>query len=193
MKKAKRNRSSLIVVLVLVMTFVLAGCSSATVEETTQPTEEVQQPEVETDTEIEEGLTEEVQQPVEEPKTEENMEEWLTEVGSQGTICLVVWNDSNSTKHIIEKGERYNKNDGDRFFVCSPSRVCETDYITASEFNLGRPFENYCEVTFGEYSGEDEIYLEFKCEAGEEAIIEFTMINSAETETKVAGMTGQNP
>ncbi len=136
---------------------------------------------------VEAELMEEVQEPEIEVGVEKTMEEWLTEAGKQGTICMAVWNDANSTKHVIEEGERYQKEIGDRFFVCSPSRVLEAEYITASEFKLKKPFENYCEVMFGEHEGEDDISLIFKCETGEEAEVNFVMICDGETITSEPG------
>lgn len=175
---------AVVLVLVVIMAVALTSCSKKNnnkdnqvtnntpkVEDTVEvnSTEEVEVPEVEVES------TEEVE---DEPVAEQTMEEWLTEIGSKGTICMAVWNDKNSTKHIIENDETYERQDDDKFFICMPSKFKECNCIVVIGNEFGKPTDNYLEVTFESFSGEEDITYEVICSGGEEGKIHFTLVSS---------------
>lgn len=175
--------------LAAIMATTLAACSTdnnnkkdqvtnntPVVEETVKPTEDVQQPEVETEVEVE--ATGEV---VEEPETEQTMEEWLTELGSQG-ICLAVWNDSNGTKRLMIEGEEYVKENGDRFFACAPSLISKLNILSNNDSTIARLSENCIEILFDDSEEDNKITMTITCKDGGEFTINF-VIMAVETST----------
>ncbi len=116
-----------------------------------------------------------------EPTTEQSMEEWLTEIGKQGTICMAVWNDTTSTKHIIENEETYERQDGDRFFMCTPSKVKENLSDSTIGHKLNKPSDNYLEVTLDDFLGEATICFDVICLDGEQGHIQFDLTYSGTT------------
>lgn len=132
----------------------------------------------ETEDESAQLAEESVEEPVVETEEEvavETMEERLTTLGLQG-ICVVVWNDSNEEEHVIEEGETYERVDGDRFFICTPSLVKGIDSLSDSNYSLGSPTENYFEVTFDEFDKKNEIEMKINCKNGEEASFNFSIM-----------------
>ena len=120
MRKTKRNRSSLIVVLVLVIAFALTACSSATVEETkvsettVEPKEEVTEVEVAEVEPTPESTAEPTAEPTPEPILYEGIDmeselpgaEWMqTFVGIIEQPKIVIFNDKTGRKEIIENDD----------------------------------------------------------------------------------------
>jgi len=133
--------------------------------------------------------TENTETDTEELEAEQTMEEWLTEVGSEGTICMAVWNELDSTKHIIENDTTYERQEGDRFFICTPSKFKEGHSRVAMDYKFVRPYDNYLEVTYPGFSGEEDITHEITCSGGEEGKIHFTLASSG---TQISSSTTDN-
>lgn len=192
---------AVVLVLVVIMSVALVACSKKNNNKNNQvtnntpkveveSTEEVQVPEVEVEAEpepeVEVETTEEV---VEEPVTEQTMEEWLTEIGSQGTICMAVWNDVNSTKHIIENDETYELQNGDRFFICTPSKIKKNTWTMRIKKENGERVDNYMEVVFQGLTDKEDITCETTCAGGEQGIIHFTLLCSGTSDSdKMLGL-----
>lgn len=143
------------------VTRVEESSEEVSIEETVE-----EQTEAETIVEIEESVVEE--------KEENTLEKRLTELGLEG-ICVVVWNESTETEHIIAEGENYSKNEGDRFFICTPSFMIGINSETNNGDELGMPTENYCEISFNESEEPNKVLLEISCENGEQAKIQFCL------------------
>ena len=172
MNEMSSKKKIAIICCVSMLAFLCAGCGK---KETTQPETNQVEETVEEQTEAEtEKVEEEV---VEETQAEEvdPMEEWLTNLGLQG-VYVAVWNDSNSTQHIMEEGEMYTKNEGDRFFICTPSFMTEINSSTNNgiEFETSTR-ENYCEIFFNDSDRDNDIQLAITCKNGETGNISFSL------------------
>lgn len=144
----------LAVIIAIIIVLAISGSKKETTptqtetitEESSQQESEVEQVEEESEQLVEESVEEPVVE-TEEKVAVETMEERLTNLGLQG-ICVVVWNDSNEEEHVIEEGETYQKVDGDRFFICTPSHRTKVNSSSTSGIELGKPTDNYCEIFF---------------------------------------------
>lgn len=179
-----KQRKYLIVLALTAMTLTLSGCSNqadnspantASTEIAATESGETN-PDAEATEEVSVAETPEATETIEEePAPEETMEDWLTEVGKQGTICMAVWNDANSTKHIIGNDETYEMQEGDRFFICTPSIMQKNTDTSRLKKKYGKPCDNYVEITYENFSMEVDISYELICSGGEQGAIAFTL------------------
>lgn len=109
---------------------------------------------------------------VQESSGEAEMEAWLNELGKQG-ISLAVWNETNGTKHVIETSEAYVLEEGDRFFVTTPSKIHSIGTFFQYEkdwYHLEKPQEYYMEISFKEQI-QSVVEFEIECSGGQRGII----------------------
>lgn len=177
-------KKQLLTLLTTTSFILLIGCAdnASTVKNTvdtvetaqTESTVESQETEFESMEDADMENTEEATEPI----TEQTMEEWLTETGKQETICMAVWNDANSTKHIIENEETYERQEGDRFFICTPSCFENGHSTVVINYEFGKPTDNYLEVILGGFKGTEDIFYEVNCSNGEQGTIHFSLVSS---------------
>ena len=179
-----KHKKYLIVLALTAMTLTLSGCGNQadnspanTVSTEIAATESVETtPDVEATEDVSVAATPEAAETTEEePAPEETMENWLTEVGKQGTICMAVWNDANSTKHIIENDETYEMQEGDRFFICTPSKLKKSSLTMRFKHEYGKPSDNYVEIKFPLVTPKEDIACDITCSNGEQGSTNFTL------------------
>lgn len=124
--------------------------NTPTVEETVEPTEEVQQPDAEVEIE---PTKEVVEEPVEETTLEEpqnemvDFETWAKQEGND-EVCLVVWNEELGIQEILptyfESKEIYEIQEGDRFAVPYRSNIAYVSVNGDSDYKFDG--SNYLEL-----------------------------------------------
>lgn len=184
-RNQKKNKSSIALVLVLVaiMAATLGACSKndsskdsqitsntpVVEEESTEISEEVQQPEAEALVEPIEDVVEPTEETTpEEPKVEMvDFETWAKQEGND-EVCLVVWNEELGVQEIMptfqETEEIYQVQEGDRFAIPYRESIF---YVEHKDESLIAPNTEYLEISLekGEVS---QVIIIFKNENGED-------------------------
>lgn len=167
MKRMAWYKKMQVLGIMLIFTLTVTGCN----EKNTQEEKDSSSKQLETLHENDEQPNNDVvTETVEEPKSV--MEEKLIELGKQG-ISVVVWNDNTNEEHVIDDGESYERQEGDRFFICSPSMLINISHNIGIE--MGQSSDNYCEFFIGKLTEYTNVEMKFGCKNGEEAQIVFFM------------------
>ncbi len=191
MQKKKETREKLkkiicMMEVMLLTIFLLSGCNRGSgeekIQEETQETAELNESVNDAENQDEAEAAEKSGEPDAENTEEESgtaeektMEARLTELGLAG-ICLVVWNDTTATEKIIQNGDSYEKQEGDRFFICTPSMMIDISSNAVKMEELKPPFDNYCEIFLMDFQEDEDVEMNVGCENGEEGSINFCML-----------------
>lgn len=113
----------------------------------------------------------------------EMVEPWLIETGKQG-IAMAVWNEVDNMMYVIGEGEDYTRKEGDRFFLCTPSKLHEfgshssIDSETFCSVQVEKLENNYCEFIFAKSEvGVNELSIEeISCVNNETGKICFNLV-----------------